>query len=200
MKHKRLWLAVLALIFALSLLPRNAQAQTVSYYGRQALSQMDNGKYLLKAYDAVALSIGVSSASVNLRHAAITLDELALVMDAYERDHPEHFWYGGYKANYNSTTRKVTHIDITYLLAGAALEQAQAALEERVQTALRHYDMLLSWKIERVAVNEMRKHIGWYIHGMRGAAQMRARINTIDSPDEARDALREYARSVSEEG
>jgi len=136
MKHKRLWLAVLALIFALSLLPRNAQAQTVSYYGRQALSQMDNGKYLLKAYDAVALSIGVSSASVNLRHAAITLDELALVMDAYERDHPEHFWYGGYKANYNSTTRKVTHIDITYLLAGAALEQAQAALEERVQTLL----------------------------------------------------------------
>ena len=72
-------------------------------------------------------------------------------------------------------------------------------LEERVQTALRHYDMLLSWKIERVAVNEMRKHIGWYIHGMRGAAQMRAKINTIDSPDEARDALRVYARSVTEE-
>ena len=35
----------------------------------------------------------------------------------------------------------------------------------------------------------MRKHIGWYIAGMRGAAQMRTRINLIEDPQEARDAL-----------
>ena len=68
----------------------------------------------------------------------------------------------------------------------------EPTIQERIDVALRHYDMLLSWKPERVAVNEMRKHIGWYIHGLRGAAQMRNRINTILDPDEARDALRFY--------
>lgn len=69
---------------------------------------------------------------------------------------------------------------------------AEPTIQERIDTALRHYDMLLSWKPERVAVNEMRKHIGWYIHGLRGAAQMRNRINAILDPNEARDALRNY--------
>lgn len=72
-------------------------------------------------------------------------------------------------------------------------------VEERVSTALRHYDMLLSWKQRRVAVNEMRKHVGWYMHGLRGAAQLRARINTIDDPDEARDLLRAYACALQDE-
>ena len=84
----------------------------------------------------------------------------------------------------------------------AALQGGEVKLPdvgERVATALRHYDMLLSWKTERVAVNEMRKHIGWYIHGMRGAAQMRAKINTIESPDEARLALLEYAQACARE-
>ena len=70
------------------------------------------------------------------------------------------------------------------------------SIQERIDTALRHYDMLLSWKPERVAVNEMRKHIGWYIHGLRGAAQMRNRINAILNPDEARAALRSYMEEI----
>lgn len=68
----------------------------------------------------------------------------------------------------------------------------EPTVRERIDTALRHYDMLLSWKPERVAVNEMRKHIGWYIHGLRGAAQMRNRINAILDPDEAKETLRIY--------
>ncbi|MBE5768037.1 MAG: tRNA dihydrouridine synthase DusB [Clostridiales bacterium] len=71
----------------------------------------------------------------------------------------------------------------------------EITLQHRIDTALRHYDMLLSWKPQRVAVNEMRKHIGWYIHGLRGAAQMRARINAIDSPDEAKETLRNFVFS-----
>ncbi len=71
----------------------------------------------------------------------------------------------------------------------------EITLQQRIDTALRHYDMLLSWKPQRVAVNEMRKHIGWYIHGLRGAAQMRARINAIDSPDEAKETLRNFVFS-----
>lgn len=65
-------------------------------------------------------------------------------------------------------------------------------IHDRIETALRHYDMLLGWKIKRVAVNEMRKHIGWYLHGIRGAAQMRAKINLVDEPEEVFRMLREF--------
>lgn len=68
--------------------------------------------------------------------------------------------------------------------------------QERVETALRHYDMLLQWKPERVAVNEMRKHVGWYVSGMRGAAQLRASINLVEDPNEAKDMLRAFAESA----
>lgn len=71
-------------------------------------------------------------------------------------------------------------------------------VQERVETALRHYDMLLEWKPERVAVNEMRKHIGWYVSGMRGAAQLRAKINLLDDPNEAKDMLRAFAESAED--
>ena len=69
-------------------------------------------------------------------------------------------------------------------------------VQERVETALRHYDMLLQWKPERVAVNEMRKHVGWYVSGMRGAAQLRASINLVEDPNEAEDMLRAFAESA----
>ena len=81
----------------------------------------------------------------------------------------------------------------------AALQGESApepTIQERIDAALRHYDMLLSWKPSRVAVNEMRKHIGWYIHGLRGAAQMRNRINAILDPDEAREALLSYMEEI----
>lgn len=71
----------------------------------------------------------------------------------------------------------------------AGREIYQPTLREKIETALRHYDMLLGWKPEHVAVGEMRKHIGWYLHGVRGAAQLRAKINTLTDPNQVRDAL-----------
>ncbi len=65
----------------------------------------------------------------------------------------------------------------------------EPSLREKIETALRHYDMLLGWKPEHVAVSEMRKHIGWYLHGVRGAAQLRDRINRMERPEEVRQAL-----------
>ncbi|MBQ6175389.1 MAG: tRNA dihydrouridine synthase DusB [Clostridia bacterium] len=61
--------------------------------------------------------------------------------------------------------------------------------EEKISLALRQYDMMLAWKPRRVAVSEMRKHIGWYLRGLRGAAQLRDRINRMENPEEVRDAL-----------
>ena len=69
---------------------------------------------------------------------------------------------------------------------------------ERIGTAIRHYDMLLGWKPQRVAVNEMRKHVGWYVSGMRGAAQLRGTINQIDDPDEVKSMLLDFAARADE--
>lgn len=69
-------------------------------------------------------------------------------------------------------------------------------IDERISTALRHYDMLLSWKVQRVAVNEMRKHVGWYVHGMRGAAQLRGIINTMDDPNQVKDTILAFAEEA----
>lgn len=75
-------------------------------------------------------------------------------------------------------------------------ESVLPTVDERVNTALRHYDMLLGWKCQRVAVNEMRKHIGWYVHGMRGAAQLRALINTMDDPNQVKETIYAFAEDV----
>lgn len=81
--------------------------------------------------------------------------------------------------------------EIKQRLAGEAF--IPPTIDERIETALRHYDMLLEWKHQRVAVNEMRKHIGWYVHGMRGAAQLRGMINQMDDPNEVKDTLCTFA-------
>ena len=71
-------------------------------------------------------------------------------------------------------------------------------IDERIATCLRHYDMLMGWKCQRVAVNEMRKHIGWYVHGMRGAAQLRGTINTMDNPEQVKEAILAFAQAAKE--
>lgn len=75
-------------------------------------------------------------------------------------------------------------------------EVPSPSIDDRIATALRHYDMLLGWKQKRVAVNEMRKHIGWYVHGMRGAAQLRGIINTMDDPDQVKETLLTFAEEA----
>lgn len=57
--------------------------------------------------------------------------------------------------------------------------------EEKYRMVIRHYTMMLRSRPEHIAVREMRKHIGWYIHGMRGASRFRARINLCNHAEEA---------------
>ena len=57
----------------------------------------------------------------------------------------------------------------------------------------------MGWNPGGVGVGERRKHIGWYFHGRRGAAQLRGRINTLPTAQEGRDALAEFAAEFSEQ-
>lgn len=62
----------------------------------------------------------------------------------------------------------------SFLNHGALLEQP--SLEQKIKGAMEHFDRVLSYKGERVGLNEMRKHAVWYIKGIRNAAQLRDHI------------------------
>ena len=63
---------------------------------------------------------------------------------------------------------------------------------ERYSMILRHYQAMLNSRPERIAVNEMRKHIGWYVKGLNGAAAFRAKINLTDRPEDAIALIRSF--------
>jgi len=62
-------------------------------------------------------------------------------------------------------------------------------LPERLGTAARHLRMMVEWKGERAAVPEMRKHLGWYVKGLPGAAKLRAEVNRMETMAEMLDCL-----------
>jgi nifR3 family TIM-barrel protein len=64
---------------------------------------------------------------------------------------------------------------------------------ERVDMVLRHFDLETQLHGQRRGMLEMRKHVAWYVHGLRGAARFRDAVMALDSPDAVRDALREFA-------
>lgn len=61
---------------------------------------------------------------------------------------------------------------------------------EKRETIEKHFSDLLQLKGEYAAVREMRKHIGWYLKGMPGAAAMRREINQITDAQQLREKLR----------
>ena len=74
----------------------------------------------------------------------------------------------------------------------AGREKTDVTLDEREEMIRTHYEAMLEAKPDFVAVREMRKHISWYIHGLRGAAQIRNRINRMAEPDEVLTAMHLY--------
>ena len=72
--------------------------------------------------------------------------------------------------------------DIRMLLNGQKL--FPVTLQEKRRMIEDHYTRMLSCLPTHVCVREMRKHIGWYIHGMRDAASVRAKINTCADPEQ----------------
>jgi len=51
-------------------------------------------------------------------------------------------------------------------------------IEDRLAMAAHHLDLYCGEQGEAVAVREMKKHLGWYIHGVSGAAALRRTVNT----------------------
>lgn len=70
--------------------------------------------------------------------------------------------------------------------------------EEKINTAIEHMKLAVEEHGEYVAVREMRKHIGWYIKGLKGSARYRDEINKLTDYKAVIDKLREL--SLTQEG
>lgn len=73
-------------------------------------------------------------------------------------------------------------------------------MEERMEVMLRHIGLMVSYKGEHIAFREARKHCGWYITGIRGAASLRRRAGAICSMEDVRALAEEAVRLASQNG
>lgn len=74
----------------------------------------------------------------------------------------------------------------------AAMEGREAqpvTLAERVETARLHARWMVEYKGERMGVMEMRKHVGQYISGLRGATALRRELNLAKTLQELENLL-----------
>ncbi len=72
-------------------------------------------------------------------------------------------------------------------------EPVYPTLAQRVETAVRHAHLMAQWKGEDIAIREMRKHIGWYAGGLRGASKIRVEANAARSMAELEACLSKWA-------
>lgn len=70
---------------------------------------------------------------------------------------------------------------------------------ERIETALRHARLLCGLKGERAAPLEMRKHLAWYMQGMRGCSRLRVQIQQVSTMEGMQELLYGYLKELEEE-
>ena len=68
---------------------------------------------------------------------------------------------------------------------------------EKLETALRHFNLSVKYNGEKIACSEMKKHLCSYTKGLEGSANVRNRIVHCQDPDAYRSVLRDFLLSVS---
>ncbi len=67
---------------------------------------------------------------------------------------------------------------------------------EKIDVCMLHLDRLIALKGEKVAIREMRKHVAWYIKGMRGASKVKDQINQFESKEVIKDTLYDFIEEI----
>ncbi len=71
-------------------------------------------------------------------------------------------------------------------------------ISERIRMIEEHTRLMVSYKGEETAVKEMRKHICWYIKGLKNAGRLRNQVNRVSSIDELLQLLQSFDRENQE--
>ncbi|NTW70780.1 MAG: tRNA dihydrouridine synthase DusB [Eubacteriaceae bacterium] len=72
----------------------------------------------------------------------------------------------------------------------------EVGTEEKLDMCINYFHMLLDIKPERVALGEIRKHIGWFAKGLRGSGSFRDEINRSTSTEEVFCMLKKYKTEI----
>jgi len=64
--------------------------------------------------------------------------------------------------------------------------------EQKIQTIIRHMNMLIEYKGERTGILEMRSHIAWYIKGLRDASYTKQKIFMLSDRNEIINLLQSF--------
>lgn len=85
---------------------------------------------------------------------------------------------------------------IQYLTSGELPPEPDAA--EKIRIAILHLDRLVALKGEHVAVKEMRKHMAWYLKGLKGSARVKDVIMEQTRRDEMVETLYDYIAGLDD--
>lgn len=80
-----------------------------------------------------------------------------------------------------------------YLETGKFLEKPSN--KEKLEIIKEHIDLAIKEKGE-IAIKELRKHIAWYVKGLKNSSEFRNNINKIETRKELEKALEEYFKSL----
>ena len=72
------------------------------------------------------------------------------------------------------------------------LPEENPTVQMRIHMALEHAKLLCEDKGERPGMRESRKHTGWYLKGLKGAARIRNAANHVETYAELDALLRSY--------
>lgn len=72
----------------------------------------------------------------------------------------------------------------------------EPTIEEKIETAKKHMSLAIKEQGEYVGVREMRKHLGWYLKGLKSSARVRDEINKIESYEGVINRLDRYLEEV----
>lgn len=66
------------------------------------------------------------------------------------------------------------------------------SIDERLDVALKHFELLLKFKGDKRGVLEGRKHMSWYFKGVKGGSVLRAEVNKAETPRQMIDILTSF--------
>lgn len=79
---------------------------------------------------------------------------------------------------------------LQYMHTGEVLPEPP--LQERIGTILRHMRMLIDLKGEHTGICEMRKHVAWYIKGLRNSTYIKEQVFKLDRQEDIIRLLEDY--------
>jgi tRNA-dihydrouridine synthase B len=63
---------------------------------------------------------------------------------------------------------------------------------EKLSLALRHLELIVKYKGEYIGVREARKHISWYLKGLKNSHIAKTKVNMANTYDEMKAIIEEF--------